>query len=26
LWKTSRDSPALSAFVHAVQASLPAAL
>ena len=26
LWKTSRDSPALSAFVHAVQASLPATL
>jgi hypothetical protein len=26
LWKTSRDSPALSAFVHAVQATLPAAL
>ena len=26
LWKTSRDSPALSAFVHAVQASLPIAL
>jgi DNA-binding transcriptional LysR family regulator len=24
LWKTSRDSPALAAFVHAVQASLPA--